>query len=153
MGHHSLSRNVQGKPGSCKLPSSGSPDWLTPPPVHRPPHLFSGPQLAPLAVRVIMPTCGWCLAHLRCLALGRPVMSGGGIWDVGGHPGTWPDFSPHTADPLGLTVCGQPGNLPKTCWGWPATTQSNRAPSPQVEGEPTAAHAEPCPAGSLLFTV
>lgn len=77
-----------------------------------------------------MPTCGWCPAHLRCLALGSPVMSGGGIWDVGGRLGAWLDFSPHTADPLCSSICGQPGRLPKTCWRWPATTQSNRAPSP-----------------------
>ena len=45
------------------------------------------------------------------------------------------------------------GSLPKACWRWPAPTQSNRAPSPQVREEPTAARTEPRPAGSLLFTV
>ena len=71
------------------------------------------PKLAHLSVREITPTCGWCPAHLWCLALGRPVMSGGGIWDVGGCPGAWMDFSPHAADPLCPIVCGQPGELTK----------------------------------------
>ena len=106
-------QKCSGKPSSCKLPSSGSPAWLTPPPVHRPPCLFSGPKLAHLAVQMIMPTCGWCPAHLWCLALGRPVMSGGGIWDVGGCPGARLDFGPHAADPLCPIVCSQPGEFTK----------------------------------------
>lgn len=67
---------------------------------------FSGPQLPHLGVQVIMPPCGWCPEHLRCLALGRSAMTRGGCWDVGGLPGAWPDSNPTAAKPLGPMVCG-----------------------------------------------